>query len=185
MIYFFTPYSFEKKLFEAIDNYMNLLRDDDWAVIMDGDTAFLRPDFGFRIKEYTDEYPDAGLFTCYASRCHYHFQQVHGGADMADPSILRHKEICDEIDAANRLQVEEVQRRIAGHLMIIRKGVWKIVRRTVMLQVVAYNKKILGVDTKISYAMLQHGFKIYLMKGIYILHYLRMKEGFDYKNHLL
>ena len=104
---------------------------------------------------------------------------------MTDPSILRHKDICDEIDAANRLQVEEVQRRIAGHLMIIRKGVWKIIRRTAMLQVVAYNKKILGVDTKISYAMLQHGFKIYLMKGIYILHYLRMKEGFDYKNHLL
>lgn len=45
-------------------------------------------------------------------------------------------------------------------------------------------KTILGVDTKISRAVLSAGMKIRLMRGIYILHYLRLKEGYDYKKHL-
>lgn len=182
MIYFFTPYSFEKKLFEAYDKYMSLIGDQDWACFLDGDTAFLRSDFGFRIKEYTERYPDTGMFVSYASRCHYQFQQVNGGKDMADPSILRHKEICDEIDTNFRLQADEVHRRVAGHLMCIKKTAWTRIRRIV--QVNTINKQILGVDTQISYAMLSQKLTIRLMKGIYILHYLRMKEGFDYKEHL-
>lgn len=182
MIYFFTPYSFEKKLFQAYDQYISLIGDQDWVCFLDGDTAFLRSDFGFRIKEYTERYPDTGMFVCYASRCHYQFQQVNGGKDMEDPSILRHKEICDETDAKFRLQADEVHRRVAGHLMCIKKTAWTRIRRIV--QVNTINKQILGVDTQISYAMLSQKLPIRLMKGIYILHYLRMKEGFDYKEHL-
>lgn len=183
MIYFFTPYSFEKKLFEAYDKYMSLIGEQDWACFLDGDTAFLRSDFGFRLKEYTERYPDTGMFICYASRCHYHFQQVNGGADMNDPSILRHKDICDDIDAKYRGQVQDVHRRAAGHLLMIRKSTWSRIRGTIILRTV--NKRILGVDTQISYSLLKNGFSIRLMRGIYILHYLRMKEGFDFKGHLL
>jgi hypothetical protein len=181
MIYFFTPYSFEKKLFEAFDHYMSLIKDPEaWVCFLDGDTAFLRSDFGHKIKEYTEKFPDTGLFTCYASRCHYEIQTLKEG-NMEDPSILFHKDIAD-MQAEHQGKVFEIDRRIAGHLMVIKKGTWTRIRSWVMERTM--DKQILGVDTKISYAILNAGLKIRLMRGIYILHYLRMKEGFDYKDHL-
>jgi len=71
MIYFFTLYSFNFKLLDAFTDFIELLNLDDWVVIMDGDTIFLQPDFGHQIQRHIEFHPEAGLFTCRASRCHY------------------------------------------------------------------------------------------------------------------
>jgi hypothetical protein len=71
---------------------------------------------------------------------------------------------------------------IAGHLMVIRKSTWTRVLPGILLS--AAGKKILGVDTKISQAVLAAGLKILLMEDIYLLHYCRLKEGFEYTKHL-
>lgn len=182
MVYYFTPYSLEKKLFDAFDHYMTLLpKDDDWACFLDGDTAFLRPDWGRVIDEYVRRYPGTGLFTCYASRCHYLCQRVED-ADMCNDSILYHKDIADRL-ATGRFEVVEVKRRVAGHLLLIKKSTWKRIRNAVA--VMTRNKKVLGIDTKISSAVMASGFRILVMKDIYLFHYLRMKEGIDNKSHLL
>ncbi|MFA5817159.1 MAG: hypothetical protein WC865_16255 [Bacteroidales bacterium] len=86
MIYFFTPYSFNFKLLNAIASCMDLLQPDDWAIIMDGDSMFLRPDFGLQIQRHIETHPEAGLTVNKAG------------------------------------QVKEMNRRIAGHLIVIRKS---------------------------------------------------------------
>jgi len=182
MIFYFTPYSLEKNLFEAFDKYMRLVPDEnDWVCFLDGDTAFLRPDWGRVIHEYTERYPKTGLFTCLASRCHYQCQRVEG-ADMENDSILYHREIADRL-ATGEYKVTEVKRRVAGHLLLIKKSTWTRIRSAV--QTLTRSKKVLGVDTKISNAVLASGFKIYVMNDIYLFHYLRMKEGINNKSHLL
>jgi GT2 family glycosyltransferase len=183
MIYFFTPYSFGKRLFEAFDEYMSLVNNsEDWVCFTDGDTAFLRSDFGHKIQEYIEKYPETGLFTSYASRCHYSFQ-VPPGAEPENPSILFHKTIAEKMNNDLQLQTEEINCRIAGHLMIIKKKTWLRIRMKVRIR--CETKNILGVDTKISNEILNCGLKIRLMKGIYIFHYLRLAEGYDYKKHLM
>jgi GT2 family glycosyltransferase len=182
MIYFFTPYSFNKRLFEAFDDYILMVKDqEDWICFTDADTAFLTADFGHKISEYVEKYPDTGLFTCYASRCHYALQ-VPEEVNTENISILYHKKISELVAEKYHLQVTEINRRIAGHLMIIQKKTWLRIR--VRLRIRCENKYILGVDTKISNEVLNLGLKIRLMKGIYILHYLRLAEGYDYKKHL-
>lgn len=181
MLYFFTPYSFTKDYLEAIDQYMQLLQPDDWAVIMDGDVMFLQPDFGHQIQRHILSHPLVGLFTSYASRCHYHCQQVPF-ADMDNDSLLYHKVVADDVRRGFNGSTTLLSRRIAGHLMVIRKSTWmKIlpeIKRT------AASKKILGVDTKISNAILKADLEIRLMKDMYVLHYCRLKEGFSYTKHI-
>lgn len=182
MIWFFTPYAHDKKFLEAIDRHFSLITDlNDWVVLMDGDTAFLRPDFGNVIKRYTEQHPDTGIFTCYASRCHYNCQ-VPDGVNMENDSILYHRQIADMCHSLHLGKVLEINRRIAGHLMVIRKGTWEQIRKDVFSK--AALKYILGVDTKISNTVLEKGLKIRLIRELYIFHYLRMKEGFDSDNHL-
>lgn len=180
MIRFVTPYSFNRKLLEAIDYEMSLARPGDWVCFLDGDTMFLQPDFGHQVQDYIATYPDTGLFTCYASRCHYASQVPDAGLMQVDSILFHHTtaEKCRNMQG----QVVDLNRRIAGHLMVIKKETWAKIRGEVM--VTARGKNILGVDTKISNAILKAGMKIRLMKGVYILHYLRMKEGFNYTKHL-
>ena len=183
MIWFFTPYDQQKKLLWAIDRYFELIKNpDDWVVICDGDTAFLTPDFGAQLLQYTQSYPDTGLFTCYASRCHYGIQ-VPKGVNIFSDSILYHHEIAKRQALDFKNEVLEISRKIAGHLMILKKGTWDRIKEEVYSK--ARSKNILGVDTQISYAILEAGLKIRLMKGIYILHYCRLAEGMDYNNHLI
>jgi GT2 family glycosyltransferase len=182
MLWFCTPYDFDKKLLYSIDRYFDLIKNpEDWLVIMDGDTAFLRSDFGEVINSYVTLYPETGLFTCYASRCHY-ATQVPEGVDMSRDSILYHRQVADFCSEKFKNKTIEINRRIAGHLMVIQKKTWNIIRNEVFYK--AEKKFILGVDTKISWAILDFGFKILMMKELYIFHYLRLKEGFDYTNHL-
>lgn len=69
MIWFFTPYSFNGKLFDAYDQYMKLIiNPEDWVAFTDGDALFFHPDFGDMIREYIQTYPDTGIFVCFANR---------------------------------------------------------------------------------------------------------------------
>lgn len=182
MIWYFTPYSFEKRLFEAWDQYMNLVTDsEDWVCMMDGDIAFLNSDFGHQIQEYIDKYPDAGLFTCYASRSRTPWM-MPANHIFSNSNILDHKRKANIYAKKFRAQVEEINDRVTGHLMVIKKSTWATVRNEVKEK--TRDKNILSVDSVISRQILQSGLKILLMKGIYVFHYYRHLEGANYKKHI-
>lgn len=182
MLWFFTPYAMNKRLFQSWDAYMNLVvNPKDWVCMMDGDTMFLLPDFGHQIQTYIDRYPDTGIFTCYASRCHYQ-PMIRMGTDTENTDLLYHRQQAEIIYNELHGKVKELDHRVAGHLMVIQKGTWLRIRETVKRD--ASGKSILGVDTKISNAVMKAGLKIRLMRGVYLLHYLRLKEGYNYTGHL-
>jgi hypothetical protein len=171
MIWFFTPYSFEKKLFEAYDNYIGLINNvDDWICLMDGDMAFLKNDFGNHIQEYTNKYPDTGMFICYGSRSPYSFQ-VHPEVNQDSDSIKSIYLKSDELHDNNHLDVEPIEKHVAGFLMVIKKSTWLKYRDEISR--LAISRNILGVDTAISYVLLKHSEKILLMQGLNVFHYFR------------
>jgi GT2 family glycosyltransferase len=181
MIYFFTPYSFEKKMFHAWEQYMNLLGDDDWAVMMDGDIMFFQANFGHIVKEYIDKYPDTGLFTCYASRSGTGYM-MPPGAKVAGHNIMIHQLKAKQLEKANHLQVQEIKKRVTGHFMAMKKSTWNKIYEDAKERCKDFN--VLTVDTEISHAILAAGLKIRLMKGLYVYHYYRLAEGDKRKNEL-
>ena len=92
-------------------------------------------------------------------------------------------ELHDAFQATQKIII--LKQRIAGHLMLIRKSTWQKIRTEVFLRCRTQNKKILGVDTQISYAILAAGLDIKLMQGIYLIHNLRILQGMGNTNHLL
>jgi hypothetical protein len=186
-IHYFNPFSIEKDFLKELDYYMSLVPiPHDWACFRDGDTMFVRGDYGNCIAEYVTRYPETGLFTCYASRCHYSCQ-VPDITDMKNPSISYHRKIADQLHEKFQpgQKADSINRRIAGHMMMMRKSTWLKIRPSVFRKVRSKNKQILGVDTQISKAILQTGMDIKLMKGIYLVHYLRFNEGMENSTHLL
>ena len=175
------PYALDKDFFKAIDEEMARLNNDEWGVIMDLDTMPLRPEFGFQLQAYINKYPDTGMFTCYASRCHYK-PQIRRGTNTENTNILYHKMQAERVYKDLTLQVKKLDRRIAGHLMMIKKSTWNAIRADVKKRTQA--KKILGVDTQISYAIIAKGLEILLMRDVYLFHFLRFDKGYNHTKHL-
>lgn len=177
-IYYFTPYSTKKNLGAAYNEYMRLLpHDEDYACFIDGDAMFLNPDFGHQLTEIVKRYPDAGMFTAITNRVGNR-RQCYKFKISEDPNIKNHRYIAKLEKNRNPYKVSVVDYPISGHLMMIQKKVWKHFNFSEKL-------KILGVDNDISIRLMDAGYKIYLMKGVYIFHYYRLEEGGrKYKNHL-
>ena len=169
------PYSFNQRLFEAYDDIFKLLKPDEWVCFLDGDTAFLEmADFGHVLQEYIDKYPDTGMFTCYATRCHYGIQKFHT-VDESSDSIKYLAQKTLDLRKVNHLKVKEVERRIAGHLIMMKKATWNVIKKEVEKK--SKSKRILGFDTKLSNALLKYKYKIRVMEGVLLFHYLRMLTG--------
>ena len=183
MIWFFTPYSFEKRMFEAWDKYMGLVPDpEDWVCMMDGDILFLLADFGHQLQEYIDLYPGAGMFTCYASRAHRK-AFIPKGTNIKEASILYHHSKAEKMRKDFQGKVKVIPEESLGHLLMMKKGIWLKIRDRVAE--LCAKQKILGVDVRISRAVREQEMKILLMRGVYVLHFFRMKYGTGQRDILL
>lgn len=183
-IRYFKPYALDKNYFRELDEYMSLVQAQDWVCILDGDTMFMYPDWGHKLQQYVSMYPDTGLFSCVSNRCHYMCQQS-GDKAFSEENIVWHRKFADQLFREKGFAVKEVQRRVAGHLMMIKKETWSRIRNEVQSAVMAQGKQIRGVDTKISNAMVRNGLKIRIMEGFYLFHFLRFDRGVDDKSHLI
>lgn len=171
------PYSFDKNLFKAYDDIFRIVDKNDWVCFMDADTAFLEmSDFGDVIQAYIDRYPNTGIFTCYATRCHYS-RQKRRGVDSGSDSIKYLAEESIKVRKDLHLQVKDISQRIAGHLVVMKKANWLKIREILKSRCVQKKKNILGFDTQLSYSVLEAGMDIKLMRGVMVFHYLRMLTG--------
>lgn len=115
-----SPYSFSKSLFEAYDEIFNLVNNDDWVCFKDVDVAFFEmSDVGHLIQDYIEKYPETGMFTCYATRCHYAYQ-TRKGVNSESNSITY---LAEEIIKNRKLhpQIKRINTKIAGHVIVMQK----------------------------------------------------------------
>jgi len=176
-IFYFVPYSLEKNIGKAYNQYMSLLpNDNDWGVLMDGDTMFLTFDWGHAISEVINKLPDAGIITCYTNRLAKNKVQRYG-EDSTD--IILHRAIAKKLDKKFRGSYRKINQRVSGFFMAIKKKTWREVGKFPEMP-----NRILDIDGLFSNKILQAGKYIYIMRGMYKLHYYRMAEGPKYKDHL-
>jgi len=178
MIYIRSPYSFEKNLGAAYNKEMELLpNDDDWAILMDTDTLFLDVEQPRLFQKAIEANPNAGIYTCYASRTGMRKQQFENNKYTLSADLKLHRQIA--IDQLKKpFSVIPIKGEIAGYCFAIKKSTWKSVGRF-------SEKGILSVDTDFSKRLIQNNLQIFLIENIYILHYYRLLEGYQNKSHLL
>ena len=175
-IYYGIPYSLEKNLGAEYNRYMELLpNDDDWMVFRDGDTMFLTFDWGHAIAETIEKLPDAGIITCRTNRIRQKLQRFKEDS----PDIIVHRLIAKEMDEKFRGQYRKIDNLISGFFMAIKKRTW--------LEVGKFSEKdgkLLAVDSHFSKKILRAKKSICVMQGLYVFHYYRFAEGWNYIEHL-
>lgn len=141
-----------------------LPKDDDYCCFIDGDVMFSTPFFGHHLHHIVDAYPECGIFTCMTNRVGSRYQ-VYGPWESDDMKELR--QCGKDLYRSHRSDVQDIteQSPMSGHLMMIRKGVWKLCG--------GFDEGLLGVDNSIHIKAREAGQKVYLMKGIYVIHWYR------------
>jgi hypothetical protein len=190
-IYYFKPYSLDGNLGQAYNDYMNLLpNDEDYAVLMDGDTMMLTPNYGEQISFIVNKYKDCrvGIFTSYTNRTGNLFQ-CYNSIISEDGELRNHRNISIQLQREKYDSVLDLNDLISGHLMVVQKKVWKDVgffadEISEKMRSRGIKKNLLAVDNRFSKRCLNNDYKIYLMQGIYCTHYYRLLEGIQSKDHL-
>jgi GT2 family glycosyltransferase len=181
MIYYSTPWSSEKDLGKAYNDFMNLLpNDNDYACFTDADAMFTTHTFGHQLEDIVKEYPEAPLFTAMTNRVGTDYQLAKVSGAWEENNIARHWAIGKILQETYPYKVEDITHcsPLSGVLILIRKKEWK--------ECGGFKEGIgmLGVDNSIHYRIRDKGYPVLLMKGVYILHYYRNGKAED-KNHLL
>lgn len=175
-IRFAKPYAFDKNLGRAFNEECRLADKNDWICLMDGDSMFLRSDYGHIAKKYIETYPNTALFVPITNRVgkkSHCYQSIRS----EDPNILNHKRIADTL-------VKQMGVKNMNHVtwpsmpcFLFSKKTWE--------KVGGFDEtgRILGVDVRFSQKVMKHG-DCLRMNGLYLFHYYRMLEGWKSKKHL-
>jgi len=157
---------------------MSLLpNDDDWGCLMDLDTMFLTSNVGHQLEEIVKKYPNTGLFTAITNRVGLKEQCYRGNIDN-DPNILNWKRVAKQLQENKWMEMRELKHPISGHLMMVKKSVWKAVGGFPEVG------KILAIDNSFSKRVLDHNLEIQLMEGVFVFHFYRMDKNITDKTHL-
>jgi GT2 family glycosyltransferase len=176
MIYFFTVWDSSKDIGAAYNKYMELIKDDDFAVFVDGDAMFTTTYWGKQIENIIKENPNLEYATCKTNRvnCDWMLAGYWNNND-----IIYHREIGEELCKNFNTQIEDVtnnQPLMSGIMILIKKSAWK--------KIGGFKSGALGVDNDFHERAKQKNIKLFLMKGVYLLHYYRGGDR-KYKYHLL
>lgn len=171
-IFYCTPFSLEKNLGKAYNDYVKRIaqRDDDWVFFIDGDSMFLDPFWGKHISDIVNKYPNTGLFTCKTSRVGC-LLQCHNFVRSQETDMIKHFWISEELKQKKYWDVSKVKHIISGVMMGFSFKTWK--------EVGGFSenpKEILRVDNRFSSRILNSGKNILMMEGVYLLHYYRMHQ---------
>ena len=176
-LYYFTPFSPEKNLAKAYNDYMKLLPSGSWVCFTDYDAMFLDPSFDEKIRKHIQKRPKTGIFTCYTNRVGAKYQCFQGRIDTHG-DMGHWRRIAKKLAVENDGKVTDLAREISGFCMVFSKETWMTVDGF------AENSGCLGVDNAFAFDVLALGRRILRMDDVFCLHYYRLLEGIGFKQHL-
>jgi glycosyltransferase involved in cell wall biosynthesis len=164
-IWYSNPYSTSKNIGKALNDFCELIPDKDWICLQDGDMIYLTPEWGKQIEDVVKSHGDKfGLIGCMTNRLGRSIQRV--GEMDSNHEMLYHYEIAKELRDKNYGVVEDITKKkyVAGLFMLFPKLLWNKVN---------FKENNAAFDDVFSKEVTRKGYKLGLMKGLYVYHFYR------------
>lgn len=179
-VYYDVPWSSEKNIGKAYNEFAALVPEDGWICFMDADTIPTTSDYGAIIEGIIQDNPEVKAFTCVTNRigCPW---QIAVGADWENDNMAYHRRFGSEQYKKYGTSVEDVTDKkhvMSGQFMCFHKSLWDDIGGA------PENLGMLGVDNALHRRIKKAGYHLYLSKGLYVYHWYRGGNKAD-KAHLL
>ncbi len=172
MIYCATPFADDRNLGRAYNEFLDLLKEDDWAIFIDHDAIWTTPHWYDQIVSATKA-PRVGCVTAVTNRiwCRY---QLAAGADPNNHDMRYHRQLGERLQTKYGSTAIDVTLReppISGVVLAVSKAA--------VLHSGGFRKGLLGVDNALHRSMRAAGYRVLLMPGLYVYHWYRA-DGRNY-----
>lgn len=165
-VWYSNPYNTEKNIGKALNEFCELVPDGDWICLQDGDIAYLTPTWGKQIEDAIKKHgKDFGLIGCMTNRLGRDIQRIGNLED--DHNMLKHYEIAVDLEKNHYAEIEDItdKKYIAGMFMLFPKSVWNECK---------FSENNIAFDDAFSKLVARKGYKLGLMKGLYVYHLYRV-----------
>jgi hypothetical protein len=167
-VWYFTPGRGDKNLGRSYNEHCDLVPEDEWICIRDGDTMFLNPYWPKQIEDiiltHGDKFP---LISCVTNRLGLENQLPFGFSENSD--ITYHLNIANRLFASKYLEVDTTKTETAGLFMLFPKKTWNAVKFELGL----VNGNVF-VDYQFAHAVRTKLGNIGIAQGLYLFHLYRM-----------
>jgi hypothetical protein len=176
------PYDLNLNLINAYNRHMELLPgNEDWAIFIDHDALWTTYHWKRQIAQYIESYPEYSCFTCLTNRV-ASVKQVAPNAPTNN-NYEEHRAF-GELLANAPLELEDftipTPNHLSGVVIVLHKSAWKNIGK---FKTWNATSNILGVDSALHRDLHQHGYKLGIMKNVYVYHWYRGGNSQD-KSHL-
>ena len=161
------PYSDERNLGEAHNQFMDLLPEDGWGCLLDHDVMFTTREWHRQLTEAVLLQPE-GTFCAMTNRIKCPFQLLDGGAHLKNHDIKYHRALGAKLLAekgGNLLDVTDEPRTPSGFLMCLSKRAWR--------DAGGFPDGLHLMDKRMWTALRLVGYHIYVIEGLYLYHWHR------------
>lgn len=164
-VFYSNPYSTEKNIGKALNEFCEIVPEGSWICLQDGDISYMTSTWGKQVEDVIRLYGDKfGLMGCMTNRLGRDIQRVDGMFD--NHNVLDSMDRAMELERDHWAEVEDItsQKFIAGMFMLFPKKVWDVCK---------FEENNIAFDDAFSKAVRRKGFKLGLMKGLYVYHLYR------------
>lgn len=177
-VYYNVPWSSNKNIGAAYNDFAALVPDDAWICFMDADTIPTTTFYGKIIEDIISDNPKVKAFTCVTNRIGCPWQLAEG-ADWSNDDMRYHRDFGQaQYDkyGTRVFDMTNMSHPMSGLFMCIHKSVWKKIKG-------ASEKGMLGIDQDIHKRIKAAGEHVFIAKGLYMYHWYRGGDKKD-KSHL-
>ena len=179
-IWYSNPYSTEKNIGKALNEFCSNVPDGDWICLQDGDMMYLTPDWGVQIESVVSKYGNHfSLIGCMTNKLGRNIQRYKGEFNTNN-DILYHYNIAVDLRDKHFGEVEDITKKkyVAGLFMLFPKSLWNDIK---------FKEDSAIFDDEFSKEIIKQGGKLGLMKGLYVYHLYRIwaEKPSSSKEHLL
>lgn len=165
-IHFIEPYRTDKNISKAINEAVKAINysPDDWFCLTDMDMMWLLPDTKAHVEAILAE-TEYDILGCMTNRLRSP-EQLVGGRFNEDDRIREHIRIAGECWKNAGPMVIDAKGVMAGFCLCFRVSTW--------VKVGGFVEDTLGFEWHFDFEARKMGFKVGLMKGIYVFHGYRL-----------
>lgn len=161
-IMYSNPFAVDKNIGRAYNEFCNIVPDDHWICLQDGDMMYLHNEWGKQIENIiTMHGRNYDLFGCVTNRIGGDSRQHPFPELFDDPDYTHHKAKAIELFDTKYSTVTPTDLPVAGLLMVFHKSTWKKH---------PFKEKTHHFDTDFGFDILNSGGKIGIMQGLYVFH---------------
>lgn len=170
MIHHICPYHDKANIGKGLNLAIELIESPyDWICLRDGDTMYLRSDWGKRIEVSIDKFgQEYALMSCFTNRLNPNTMrhQLHNGICSKETDIAKHMAIYDTYPADPEIIQLPKDKVVAGFFMLFQKKTW--------LEVGGFMENSLNFDSDFTIRVHEKGLKVGVMTNLYMFHLYRL-----------